>query len=297
MKKNCEICKKEFETKRKNKTCSKECRKKLMCLKQKEIQNRPERKLISFNTATEYSNRPEVKEKFSKFSKELQNREDIKKKKSIFMKEYQNRPEVKEKKSKDVTLYQNLPEIKKKNSEQAKYHQNLPEIKEKNRERQKNRMLNDVKYKNKVKKILNEYVKGDKFKKDHSETMLKLWQTESYVENKKNGFFKMKDYILPSGKIVKIQGYENLYLDEYFREGNLESDILIENKDIKREIGIIKYIEDDKEHRYFPDFYIRSSKTIVEIKSIWTYNNNVKKTISKELACLTLGYNFKLKIY
>ena len=209
MEKICENCDNIFnvdENYSYKKCCSRSCTSKL------NWKNETYRQKI-----VDYANKPEIKKRFAAFSKELQNRIEIKEKKSKFMKEFQNRPEIKQQISKKVKEYQNRPEVKQKNSEQAKYHQNLPEIKEKNSKRQKKRFQEDIEYRNKVIETLRKNTSSDKFKTQHSLTMLELWKTDSYVENKTNGYFKTKPYTLPSGKIIKIQGYENMYLDNFFK--------------------------------------------------------------------------------
>jgi len=106
--------------------------------------------------------------------------------------------------------------------------------------------------------------------------------------------YQSKSYILPSGKEVKIQGYEWMFLDEYFNNGGLEEDISTQGKDIDK---IWYYAEDDKKHRYYPDFYIKSTNTIIEVKSVYTYNKDLNKNLLKERACLDMGYEFEFKIY
>lgn len=97
---------------------------------------------------------------------------------------------------------------------------------------------------------------------------------------------------MPSGKIVNYQGYEKFALDELLQLFN-EDDI--ENERYK--VPIIKYIQDNKEHNYFPDFYIKSKNLIIEVKSEWTYKILLIKNILKALAVRKAGYNFEFWIY
>ena len=106
--------------------------------------------------------------------------------------------------------------------------------------------------------------------------------------------YKFKTYTLPSGKEIKIQGYENKFLDEYFKNGGLEDDITSQGKDIDK---IWYYGTDGKKHRYFPDFYIKSKNKIIEVKSDYTYKADLEKNLLKEKACLNMGYSFEFKIY
>jgi len=106
--------------------------------------------------------------------------------------------------------------------------------------------------------------------------------------------YRWKDYKMPSGKIIKLQGYENIFLDEYFKEGNKEETIIYQRKLIPR---IWYYTEDGKKHRYFPDFYIPKDNLIIEVKSNWTMKKYLEKNLLKEQACIDSGYKYKFKIY
>jgi hypothetical protein len=105
----------------------------------------------------------------------------------------------------------------------------------------------------------------------------------------------MKDYIMPSNTIRRIQGYEHLALDELIRN-NIEEDDIVTNR---KEMPIINYyyILDKKNHRYFPDIWIKSENKIIEVKSDWIYKKDLIKNIMKALATRKLGYNFEFWIY
>lgn len=104
--------------------------------------------------------------------------------------------------------------------------------------------------------------------------------------------FAYKDYMMPSGAIVKYQGYENLALDELVK--------LYDEEDIKvgrSVVPTIPYIIDDVKHVYFPDFYIKSENKIIEVKSEWTlqlYRANVEE---KAKATIHSGYKYEIWVY
>ena len=75
-----------------------------------------------------------------------------------------------------------------------------------------------------------------------------------------------------------------------------EEDILISNSDIREEIGIINYIIEDSERIYIPDIYIKSENKIIEVKSQFTYNNEIEKNKTKKETCLNLGMSFEFWI-
>lgn len=104
--------------------------------------------------------------------------------------------------------------------------------------------------------------------------------------------YHSKDYTFPSGKTVKVQGYENLALDELLQKYK-EKDIFVGRKTIQDEIGEFTFLgEDNKIHRYYPDIYIKSIHTIIEVKSNYTYNlhKNKLKHIKDQADSLGLGF-------
>lgn len=107
---------------------------------------------------------------------------------------------------------------------------------------------------------------------------------------------KYKTYIFPSGRKIKIQGYENYVLDYLLIKYN-ENDILAGTKEIKQICGnSITYMQDDFEHVYYPDIYIKSTNMFIEVKSKFTYDINLEKNLLKRDAILKRGFNFKFMI-
>lgn len=134
----------------------------------------------------------------------------------------------------------------------------------------------------------------EEIKLQKEETCLKNHGVRHINQSGKYNFgYNYKDYILPSGKIIKIQGYENYLLDELLKEYD-ESDILTERKSMPE----LWYIgTDGKEHRYFPDVYVPKTNTIYEVKSEYTLNDNRKRNELKFQSVRDAGYNFILKVY
>jgi hypothetical protein len=86
--------------------------------------------------------------------------------------------------------------------------------------------------------------------------------------------YKLKSYFFPSGKEIKVQGYENIALDILFKEGILEEDILIN----RTEVPEIWWVDNNgKTHRYYVDIFIKSENKFIEVKSTWTYSRDDKK--------------------
>ena len=120
------------------------------------------------------------------------------------------------------------------------------------------------------------------------ETMLERYGSEYPFEN-----YNFKDYILPSGKIIQIQGYENLAIDLLLILGYIEEEIITNRKDVPK----IKYQFEDKERKYFPDIYLPNENKIIEVKSEWTYQLWEEKNKTKEKACINQGYLFEFWIF
>jgi len=104
--------------------------------------------------------------------------------------------------------------------------------------------------------------------------------------------YKWKNYVLPSGKNIRIQGYENKLLDELLEIYD-EDDIKTSRKDMP----VFLYEDDNKVHRYFPDIFIPSENVIYEVKSKWTSKLNKEINFLKYQAVENSNYRFILKIY
>lgn len=103
------------------------------------------------------------------------------------------------------------------------------------------------------------------------------------LENK----FKNKEYKLPSGKIIKVMGYEDNFLDFVFQNNLIKEEEFLFDKKFRIKISNIA-----KNKHYYPDFYIPVLNLVIEIKSHYTYMqmkelNDLKFKKTKEA-----GYNF-----
>ena len=104
--------------------------------------------------------------------------------------------------------------------------------------------------------------------------------------------YHYKDYMLPQGDIVRIQGYENLALDELFQ--------LYEQEDVvigRGKVPTIVYYIDDVKHVYFPDMYIKSENKIIEVKSEWTLTLIKGNVEEKAQATVKAGYKYEIWVY
>lgn len=108
-----------------------------------------------------------------------------------------------------------------------------------------------------------------------------------------------RNHMLPSGKIVRVQGYENFGIEYLLNIGINEDDIYIGNKNIENEIGQIWFFDElnNKKRRYFPDIYIKSQNKIIEVKSTYTINLNPNLIELKKNAVIDKGLNFEFLIF
>lgn len=102
-----------------------------------------------------------------------------------------------------------------------------------------------------------------------------------------------KPYTLPSGRTIYVQGYEPQALDTLFLEGFRESDIITE-RSLMPDFWWVD--NSGKHHRYYPDFYIKDLKLIIEVKSPYTATIRTDIIEKKKQAVIDDGYIFRLMV-
>ena len=131
-----------------------------------------------------------------------------------------------------------------------------------------------------------------------SNASLKKWLDDKYrdkILNNEN-LYNKKLYEFPSGKQIQVQGYETFALNELLKEDINESDIIAGSDLIKSNMHIV-YKFENKNHCYIPDIYVKSTNTIIEVKSQYTYEKDFEVNQLKRNACIDNGYNFEFRIY
>ena len=98
--------------------------------------------------------------------------------------------------------------------------------------------------------------------------------------------------MFPSGKVVHIQGFENLALDELLHTYD-ESDILVGSKNMPK----IWYEYATVKRRYYPDIFIPKDNLLIEVKSDFTMRANFEINNIKAQAARDHGYNFEFYVY
>jgi DNA repair protein RadC len=100
---------------------------------------------------------------------------------------------------------------------------------------------------------------------------------------------------MPSGKIIKIQGYEHHAINKLLNENINENDIIIGSKNVPE----IWYYDSckNKKRRHFVDIYLSGKNKCIEVKSTWTFNINKDIVFSKQQAAKDLGYLYEIWVY
>jgi hypothetical protein len=122
-----------------------------------------------------------------------------------------------------------------------------------------------------------------------------ITQNPDILEKAIKCMYKSKDYILPSGNILQIQGYENYALDYLLQTENVcEDDIITGCKNVPT----IWYNDiDGKKRRHFVDIFIPNQNRCIEVKSTWTAHINNATIFLKQLAAKELGYKYEILVY
>jgi hypothetical protein len=113
------------------------------------------------------------------------------------------------------------------------------------------------------------------------------------VQRSINTSYKSKSYTMPSGAIIKVQGYEPIVIDWLLANGIDELDILTD----RGQMPAIWYLgEDGQNHRYYPDIYVQSSNHLYEVKSEYTYTAGLNKNTLKKNASIQAGFKYSFII-
>ena len=121
---------------------------------------------------------------------------------------------------------------------------------------------------------------ADEIKEKMKQTNLERYgveypQQNAIISEKASKYaYKLKSYIFPSRKEIKVQGYENIALDFLINRGYNEDDIITS----RTKVPEIWWVDSNgKKHRYYVDIFIKSENKFIEVKSTWTFSRDDKK--------------------
>lgn len=109
-----------------------------------------------------------------------------------------------------------------------------------------------------------------------------------------------RDYILPSGKLVKIQGFENKGIDyilSNYKHPITKNQITEDDIIVGKQIGYFKYMFQNKEHKYYPDIYIKDTNLYIEIKSTFTLDSKYDVNMAKFNAMVEHGKQLHVLVF
>ncbi len=120
-------------------------------------------------------------------------------------------------------------------------------------------------------------------------------QNAEISERSQKNSYKLKEYVFPSGKTIKCQGYEPFALDQLIKNELIkEEDIVTSRTEVPEiwytNIGGIK-------KRYYMDIYIVSQKRCIEVKSDWTIGIIKDNIFLKHEAVKKYGHASEIWVY
>lgn len=133
----------------------------------------------------------------------------------------------------------------------------------------------------------------DELKKRQALNMKQRMDDPDYIEKISKSALTFKDYVFPSGKVVRVQGYEDRTLDYLLKNDIKEDDMIVHGSEMPK----IEYEFEGEILKYFPDLFIKSLNKIIETKSNWTYKVQKQRNEAKRQACIANGYDFEFFIW
>jgi len=136
--------------------------------------------------------------------------------------------------------------------------------------------------------------------------VLKIVFLRKTIQKVNKGNASLKEYTLPSGKIIKVRGYEPQALNILFSLGYTESDIIV----LDMSPGVLTeeftYVNNNKHKaRYYPDIYIPKENKIIEIKSRWWWDGEgrekyiarLSNNLKKRQSVLAKGFLYEVWLF
>ena len=114
-------------------------------------------------------------------------------------------------------------------------------------------------------------------------------QNAEVMERTQKNAKKYKEFIMPSGTVRKVQGYEPFALRDLLKVFS-EDQIKTDRKDVPR----IQYEVNGTKRFHFPDIFIPHENKLIEIKSTWTLKCKADNILLKKKACEKEGFVYEI---
>lgn len=156
------------------------------------------------------------------------------------------------------------------------------------------RIRNKIRDTNTEKYGVAHHLSNEQVMQKRKETNIRLYGVENPLQRKDildkvmKSQFRLKNFTLPSGKVVKLMGFEPQVVMYLLQNGYVEDDLVFD---------IIPTIAYDRKHWYFPDIFIPKENLLVEVKSQWTYDVDLEKNTLKAEASVRAGFKHVIIIW
>jgi hypothetical protein len=136
---------------------------------------------------------------------------------------------------------------------------------------------------------------AESVKQKKIDTSLKNWGTENPAQNQEvmertqKNAKRFKEFVMPSGDIRKVQGYEPFALKKLL-EVYTEDQLKTSTKNVPR----IQYEVNGKKRYHFPDIFIPHENKLVEVKSTWTFKNKADNVLLKKKFAEEQGFLYEI---
>lgn len=98
--------------------------------------------------------------------------------------------------------------------------------------------------------------------------------------------YRSKLLTLPSGKVIRYQGYEDRVITDLLASGIREEEIITGPGNVP----VIKYIFNGNVHSYYPDIYLPTQNKLIEVKSQYTWDKYKERNEAKIQAAVDAGF-------
>jgi hypothetical protein len=114
-----------------------------------------------------------------------------------------------------------------------------------------------------------------------------------------------REFALPSGKIIRVRGYEDVAITKLL-EQYTEENLIVDDTLAAYNLPVFTYSDNHKhKFRYYPDIYIPKENKIIEVKARWwwdgngieKYRNRLDKNLKKRQSVLAEGYVYEVWLF